>query len=347
MASAAARRHPPRTAMSWRNSPHPRAPWRRPSPGRLLATAAFGALLAVAPATHAHAAPSAADIQARLDQEWNQLEPVIEQYDALRDALAANQRRAGELEKRIRPLALQVDVVSTRISAISVQMYTDGPVSALNALLSSGSPDAFADNLTLLDQLARGQRDEIAGAVRLKEQYDEQKRPLDALIGQQVQQQADLTAKKQRIETEINRLQALARQAYGTLSGSLRLGPCPDAAAAGKGSMAARWACAQIGKRYVYGAAGPNTFDCSGLTMAAWASVGVYLPHNAYQQSRTVAAVSRAELRPGDLVFYYSDVHHVGMYVGGGLVVHAPNSNDVVRMARVDMAPIAGYGRPG
>ncbi|HEX6500955.1 MAG TPA: NlpC/P60 family protein [Micromonosporaceae bacterium] len=303
--------------------------------------------MAATPATHAHAAPSAADLQARLDQEWNQLEPVIEQYDALHDALAANQARARQLEERIRPLALQVDVVRTQITAISVQMYTDGPVSALNALLTSGSPDIFADRLTLLDQVARDQRDQIASAVRLKARYDEQKRPLDTLIAEQARQQADLTAKKQRIEAEITRLQALARQAYGTTPGSLRLGACPSGTTVDRGFTAARWACRQIGKRYVYATAGPNTFDCSGLTMAAWASVGVALPHNAYQQSRVVTAITRTQLRPGDLVFYYSDVHHVGMYVGGGLIVHAPNSNDVVRMARLDIAPIAGYGRPG
>jgi peptidoglycan DL-endopeptidase CwlO len=81
--------------------------------------------------------------------------------------------------------------------------------------------------------------------------------------------------------------------------------------------------------------------------MAAWAKAGVGLPHNALQQSRTIRSVSRSELRPGDLVFYYSDVHHVAIYVGGDWVVHAPHSGDVVRMRKIDIGPVHSYGRPG
>ena len=98
----------------------------------------------------------------------------------------------------------------------------------------------------------------------------------------------------------------------------------------GRGSTAASYALAQVGKPYVFGAAGPSAFDCSGLTMAAWASAGVGLPHAASQQYAMTARVDSGSLIPGDLVFFYSDLHHVGIYVGGGTFVHAANPGDGV-----------------
>ena len=128
--------------------------------------------------------------------------------------------------------------------------------------------------------------------------------------------------------------------------GPLRLAACPAVYTGDPGSRAAQWACNQIGKSYVFGADGPNTFDCSGLTMRAWGSVGVSLPHNAYQQKHSIAAVSFQNLKPGDLVFYFAGISHVTIYVGKGYVVSAPQTGDVVRMKRYNEITPVGYGRP-
>jgi cell wall-associated NlpC family hydrolase len=94
-------------------------------------------------------------------------------------------------------------------------------------------------------------------------------------------------------------------------------------------------------------AAGPNGYDCSGLTLTAWAAAGLGLRHYTKWQWQDSRPISRAQLQPGDLVFFYSDLHHVGIYVGGGTIVHAPHSGDHVRMAPIDRGmPIAGYRRP-
>jgi peptidoglycan DL-endopeptidase CwlO len=91
---------------------------------------------------------------------------------------------------------------------------------------------------------------------------------------------------------------------------------------------------------------GPGSYDCSGLTSAAWQAAGITLPHSAAGQYSAVAHISRGQLQPGDLVFYYSEIHHVAMYVGNGNVIHAPNTGDHVRVQRIDIAPTQGYGRP-
>ncbi len=106
--------------------------------------------------------------------------------------------------------------------------------------------------------------------------------------------------------------------------------------ASGRARIAVAYALAQVGKRYVAAAAGPSSFDCSGLTMAAWAQAGAYLPHYSKAQWSSTARVSRGELRPGDLVFYFGGgAHHVGMYVGGGMMVSASNPRDGVELIGV------------
>jgi cell wall-associated NlpC family hydrolase len=103
---------------------------------------------------------------------------------------------------------------------------------------------------------------------------------------------------------------------------------------------------AQVGKAYVYGAAGPNAYDCSGLTQAAWRSAGVSLPRTTYTQIDAGARVPESQLRPGDLVFFYSGVSHVGLYIGGGRMIHAPHPGAPVSIAPVSDMPFAGATRP-
>ena len=127
---------------------------------------------------------------------------------------------------------------------------------------------------------------------------------------------------------------------------SLRIGPCPAIFIGGAAGTAVRTACAQIGKPYVWGADGPGSFDCSGLTQYAWAAAGVSLTHHTGDQWHEGTPISRANARPGDLVFFYGDLHHVGIYVGNGLMVHAPSSGDRVRMAKISNMPLQGFRRP-
>ena len=109
---------------------------------------------------------------------------------------------------------------------------------------------------------------------------------------------------------------------------------------------AVRYALAQVGKRYVYAAAGPNAFDCSGLTMMAYRSVGVSLPHQSGMQYASTRKISASQLRPGDLVFYYSPISHVAIYIGGGRIVDAANPSAGVRIAPLYSMPFVGASRP-
>ena len=344
-------------------------------------------MTALAPAAHAYAGPSAADIQRQIDAAWQKLEPVIEQYNKVRAELTENQQRSAELSRRIEPLGKTVEASKARVEEIATRYYKLGnSLSTFNALLSSGSPTTFADQLALLNEVTHSEQRQIDQLSTQRAGYDAAKKKVDALIAVEQRQQADLAARKKAIDAEIKRLDALhkqiaaqeaaaaaaaakaaaeaaaaaraaaAAQAAATASRTSPIkstsslfigGQCPAVPITGSGGVAAKTACRQIGKPYEWAAAGPDTFDCSGLTQYAWDSAGVQLTHYTGAQWTEGAAVSRANLRTGDLVFFYSDHHHMGMYVGNGLIVHAPHTGDVVRMAELANMPYSGARRPG
>lgn len=296
------------------------------------------------------AEPTPAQIEAQIDQQWNALEPTIEQYNQVHSQLKTNRAQAEKLNERLRPLELQVEEAMRSVRSMATRAYMQGRPSPLDAVLADGSPTGLADRLTMLDQLARRQRAEISGVTVLRDRYAADKKALDTITAGLAARDADLAARRKQIEKKIDELQKLRIRAYGgsgESTGALRTGPCPAVYANDRGGRAAKKACSLIGKPYIFGSSGPNGYDCSGLTMTAWASVGVSLRHYTKWQWADTRPVSRAELKPGDLVFYYRDLHHVGLYVGGGTIVHAPRTGDRVRMAPIDRSPVTGYRRPG
>lgn len=325
-------------------------------PGRVRARLARSLVVAVATAAGlllstgaAFAAPTPAELEQQIDDAWNQLEPTIEQYNQVHTQLKDNQAKAAALQQQLAPLQAQVDAAMGHVGNMAVQAYKGGRVTALNALLSSESPAALLDQLAFVNQIARNQHNEIQSVATLRDKYAGDKKTLDDLIAQESQQDTELSAKKTEIEAKLTELQKLRQQAYGSsgATGELKPVACPVEYLGGPGGIAAKKACELIGKPYVWGAAGPNGYDCSGMTLTAWAAAGVKLRHYTKWQWQDAKAVSRAELRPGDLVFFYSDLHHMGLYVGGGWMVHAPTTGDRVRMAKLDGRPITGFRRPG
>jgi cell wall-associated NlpC family hydrolase len=301
------------------------------------------------PGSEARADPTVTEIEAQIAQLWNESEPLIEQYNLVHEKYQQNLARQAELNAEIAPLVAQLAEAQERVGTIAAQAYRGSEAGGVAALMSGGSARVFTDRLAFLEALSRSQQRELRDVLDLKARYDVQKAPIDALVAELSAQDQDLAARKATIEGRLNELQQLRRQAYSTTggTGSYRPWPCPATYSPTPGYQAAAFACAQAGKPYVWAASGPNSYDCSGLTLRSWAQVGVYLPHNAAAQRRSMPYVDRANLQVGDLVFYYSDLHHVAIYVGDGKVMQAPMAGDNVRMTDMARSPIHSYGRPG
>jgi len=321
-----------------------------------VATCLVASIAGVAPATHAYAAPTPQEIESQMDALWAKLEPTIEQYNGLQVKLNQDQSRQRQLQHQLDPLQMQVNLAMSRVGAISASLYERGPASKVAALLNAGGPDVLVNQMNSLDQLARGQQATVSATRSQINDYNKQKAPLDALVAQEQQEVAALAAQKQQIQDQLAQLDKLRLQAYGSsgaAGGSLKPVACPLSYPGGAAAKAVSYACSKIGAPYVFATNGPSTFDCSGLTQAAWGSAGVSLDHFTGSQQQNTKSVSLANLRAGDLVFYGSPAYHVAIFVGKDSagkywVVHAPRSGDHVREAQMyTIGTPSSYGRPG
>jgi peptidoglycan DL-endopeptidase CwlO len=298
----------------------------------------------------ARADPSASDLDRQIAAANQRLETLIEQRNGVAADLQATTSRASAAQARVDELRAAFSQAQTRIGEVAAWAYRSGPASQVSAVLAADSPSDFLGRLATLEKLGRAEYGQLSGLAGMLAEVRRERDAQQQLSAAQRAQQESVAALTTQVEQELASLRQLRSQAVtpGTASRSRPAAagtPAPPRVS-GAAGVALAFAYAQIGKGYRYAAAGPDEYDCSGLTMAAWAAAGVSLPHNAARQFSSVPHLSRAELAPGDLVFYYSDIHHVAMYVGDGQIIHAPNDGETVRVEAMDMAPIAGYGRP-
>jgi cell wall-associated NlpC family hydrolase len=328
---------------------------RRPLTARTLLTTLIATIaLVIGSAGHAHANPTPEEIERQIDAKWNEIEPMIEEHNAVKIKLDLEKQKAQALAEQLKPLEQEVAMTRSRVSVYADYMYKGGRAANINSVLSSNDPTILAERMMSMDQVAHHFNSRIGEVMAAKAKLDEAKKPLDELVAQLAALEAQQQQRISTIEAQIKELDKMRLVAYGSSGGlgDLRPVPCPTTYPGGAAGIAVKFACDQIGKPYVYAAAGPNAYDCSGLTMAAWAKAGVSLPHNARAQRNSIPYISRSELRPGDLVFYYSDIHHVAMYAGKingqDWIVHASRAGVPIKMRLMDQGGnINSYGRPG
>ncbi|MBM0231801.1 C40 family peptidase [Micromonospora sp. STR1_7] len=303
----------------------------------------------IAPPVVARAEPSPADLTRRIEASSGELERVVEAYNKLREEIKTNEAAVARLQARIGPLEQQAEQSRADVAELATTAYKSGGLRTADALLRPGGSAALLDRLGALDQLTRQRQERISGYTANQRRLLDEKARLDATLTRQAAQARQLAAGKKRIEEDLAKLYELRRQAYGAATER----PEPRAAAAearnvptvaGGAGVAVRYAFGALGKPYVWASDGPDGYDCSGLTSAAWRAAGKSLPHNTRMQWGAVAHIGRGDLRPGDLIFY-NGLGHVALYVGDGQVIDAPSAGRNVLKRGMNMMPIQGYGR--
>jgi cell wall-associated NlpC family hydrolase len=298
------------------------------------------------PAVAANADPSVASLTKQIDEFNTNLEKIVEQYNHVTEQLKATQADADRLTAQLGPLQVQLDAASANVGLIAQAAYKGGDLGAFNSLLTSGSPTALMDGLRSLNILARGQQRQIAGYRQAKADFEAHRKQLDAVLVQQTAQQKDLAGQKTRIEADVAKLMDMRRRAFGRATEAPPPKPTgPPPPVSGSAGAVVAYAYRAIGVPYVWAGASFNGFDCSGLVMMAWKQAGVNLPHGVRDQWARVRHISRANAMPGDIVFY-SGLGHDGIYVGNNQVIDAPHTGAFVNLRKVDIMPIAGFGRP-
>jgi cell wall-associated NlpC family hydrolase len=333
----------------------------------ITSTAVVAGVIFIQGAADADPQPTLAQAKAQVAALQHKAEVAGESANDLRGQISASTARVNALKAAIAKQQGQVDTVKRQIGSLAVAGYQTSGMSTTAQLLLSPNPDQFLSQASTAQAFA-GQQDTALRRYqqaegKLTDLQASEQTELSAL--QAVQAQQD-TLKKQ-LQTNLDAAQKVldklsdtdrkriaqenadaaekARQQRPTRSGD-RVDNLP-VPASGRAGTAVQAALSQLGDPYVWGADGPSSYDCSGLMMYAWGKAGVSLSHSSKAQASEGRRVSKSQLMPGDLVFYYSPISHVAMYIGGGRIVHAPRPGKSVEIAPMDEMPYNTAVRPG
>lgn len=341
-------------------------------------------VLAVMPGAVAEPRPTLRQAQARVEALHHEAEAATERYNEARVQMVEVRRELRQVTKRLDRAKAEVGGMQAAMGQMAAASYKSGGVDMAMQLVFADDPQAFLQQATALDQLSRRQAVTLRRVTAARQQLAQdrlavaqQRERLSAL-------QAQLRAEQRTVEDRIasaegvlgslraaDRARLDAARRAATADARAQRGDAPRASravraatrktsggggdggggsytgpASGRAAVAVRTAYAQLGDPYRWGGAGPGSFDCSGLTSFAWRAAGVSLPHSSSAQYGSGRRVSRSALQPGDLVFFYSPITHVGIYIGGGKMIDAPHPGTSVRITSISQLPYSGAVRP-
>ena len=346
-----------------------------------LAAAAVGVAPGAAVAAPAGSPTTPEQAAALVADRSRELEAVTEQVLDAQYVLQEQQAAVVGAEQAVATAQAGLAGAEQQMRTVARSVYTGDQLSRFGVMMTSDSAADFIAQVSTLDVLA-GHADQVvdqaaaAASVAAEAKAASEaataaaQQTLDAVTAQQADLQAQIADYQARFEQlDAAQQAAVVREVAGQqLEAPAEVvavpretsgdggdgdgdgdgdGASTQAAAADTAAVqtAIDTAMAQLGDPYVWGAGGPNAFDCSGLMQYAYAAAGIDLPHSSRIQSTMGTPVARADLQPGDLVFFYSPVSHVGMYIGNGMMVHAPTFGSPVRVASVDMSGYVGARR--
>ena len=317
--------------------------------GIALSSALISSLL-IAP--QAHAAPTLAEVQAKVRQLEEDATAAAEGAQEAKVKLNALTKTLTGIKQKAAVQGQNVSELSKSLGAIAIDQYKNGGLSQSLELLFSSDPTLYLSAAGSLDALTRRKSIQLNKFQAAEQRLNattltvEDKVALIAAAQKKYQAQARLAQSKlaeaeqllaQLKKEDRERLARLAEEQENADQASSLEAAKSAQGVSGRAGVALKYALKQIGDRYVFGADGLTTWDCSGLTMRAFQASGVSLPHSSAAQFRYGNLISRSNLKPGDLVFFGSPISHVGIYLGGNKMVHAPRSGSRVKVATMDM----------
>jgi cell wall-associated NlpC family hydrolase len=317
------------------------------------------------------------EVKEKVDELHHEAEVAAERYHQATDELDDIELRLAKAEENVARQEARLKELITEIGDFAAATYRSGGIDPTMQMLLADDPDKYLAQAAVIDAYTRQQGEqlqqvaaqrqrleqdtllydeELARLQAVQDQLDEEKATAENLLAEaqqlldnlEAEAQAQLEAEQQAAEeAALEARQAAADEESRSAERDESSEPPP---ASGKGQVALDFALAQLGDAYVWGGTGPDGWDCSGLTQAAWAAAGVSLPRSSYQQIGVGTRVSWDNLRPGDLLFFYSPISHVGIYAGNGQMVHAVKPGTPVSMVSLDgyyQSNFNGATRPG
>ncbi|UZJ29968.1 C40 family peptidase [Streptomyces endophytica] len=323
-----------------------------------------------------------AQVKGRVYALYQEAEVATQKYDGAKEAAESAREELSRLQDEAARRTQKLNTARAGLGALAASQYRSGGMDPTVRLLLSADPQRYLDGAAVLERTGSHQATAVAGYTRrlgsvrqVRQRAEETAERLTRNESTLKKHRVTVVRKLDAAEQLLARLTAEQRgrmagrdgSRAGTAGGRADRGdggrdggllggiPTGSAAAAtasaqqapnARAARAVSFAYAALGKPYVWGATGPAAYDCSGLTQAAWRSGGVSLPRTTYTQINAGPRIDRSQLAPGDLVFFYTAISHVGLYIGDGKMIHAPHPGAPVRIAPIDQMPFAGATRP-
>lgn len=327
----------------------------------MLSVAAAGAAAALAPTAPAGAAPaddnpSAATVNSRVDRLYEQAESATEKYNGAAERTGKLRRQVENAQDRVARGQADVNGMRDSLATLAGAQYREGGIDPTVALMLTEDPDSYLDKAATLDRVSSRQTLKLRHLQAAQRDLRQQRGEATGKLEQLDSLQQALKRQKKSVRKKLGAAQRLlnqlspderAERARASRGGDRPKGG-PDGAPAASARAASAVAAVRsaVGSPYAWGAAGPGSFDCSGLTQWAYAKAGTSIPRTSQAQRSAGQQIPLGQARPGDLVVYRDDASHVGMYVGNGQVVHAPKPGAQVRYDPVGMMPVSSVTRP-
>lgn len=341
-----------------------RKPKQRSLSGHTARTAATIALAGAATATafdgtgHADPRLSPAEVKSKVDALYREAEFATEKYNGAKEKADGAEKSLGELRDEAARKTEKLNSAREGLGSIAAAQYRGGGIDPAVQLALSSDPDQYLERAAIADRADSRQAAAVTGVQKQLREIDQLRTEADGTLAHLQSRQAELKKHKKTVNGKLGAAKRLLSQLTADqraeLAGEDRasrdagrdaLQGAPGKAPNSRAAAAVSYAYKALGSPYVWGATGPDAFDCSGLTQAAYRSAGVGLPRTTYAQIAAGERVPRSQLQPGDLVFFYQGISHVGLYVGNGQMIHAPNPSAPVRLAPISQMPFAGATR--
>jgi cell wall-associated NlpC family hydrolase len=293
----------------------------------------------VMPATAAEAkpTPSLSAAKTELAQLNDKVDQLANEYNKAKENWKAAKSRLNALASSVKAERATFEQLHVRVAQLAAAAYkTGGDAGSVPELVSAQDPAAVLDQMTAFTQVSNNRAAELTQFLASAQRLERQKALAQQAAEQLAQQKTNADKQRGAANVAIRKQLSLINRLGSNIDPGSSKENC-SILATGKAETVLRYACAQLGKPYVFGGAGPSSFDCSGLTMMAYKQIGINLSHYVPNQYSASRRVSRADLQPGDLVFFNHN-DHMGMYVGNGKFIQAPHTGDVVKISSLSDA---------
>ncbi|MFI1399059.1 NlpC/P60 family protein [Streptomyces sp. NPDC020681] len=317
----------------------------------LTATAAAAVAL-TSQAAQADPQPSKSEVKEKVDKLYEEAEKATEKYNGAKEQQDKLQKQVDAIQDKVARGQDELNTLRDGLGSVASAQYRSGGIDPAVQLFLSSDPDSYLDKASALDQLGAKQTEALTEIQSKQRTLAQQRKEAQDKLGDLADTRKQLGTKKKEVQSKL----AAAQKLLNTLTAAERAALSADESRANRASSradlgnavpasqraAAAFSAAQskIGSPYVYGASGPSSFDCSGLTSWAYGQAGVSIPRTSQSQANAGTRIySQSALQQGDLVIFYGDMHHVGFYAGNGQVLHAPKPGASVRYESINNMP--------